>query len=412
MANLSLSELNHQILQALDANLEPSYWVVAEIGDLRENQRGHCYMELVEKEDEEVKAKMRANIWAYNYRNLAPWFTSMTGQKLQSGMKILVNAQVQYHPVFGLSLNVRDIDPTFTLGERARKRQEIIDKLQKEGLFDENRSLSLPTVPQRVAVISSPTAAGFGDFQDQLSNNAYGYGFKTRLFKAIMQGEEATGSIIQAMEQVAAKAENYDVLVIIRGGGSQVDLDCFDTYDLAAAISSFPLPVLTGIGHERDETIADLVAHTQLKTPTAVSEFLISGMIAFEQRLLEYLKRLNLVTTETLSMEGRRFLMHQNRLKTAIKSVFMHKNYEVTSKMEGLKLKLNAYFNNQAMKLESMEKNITLLDPGNTFKRGYTLTTINNRIISNFEDLSKGDKIKTYSAEHVVDSKVEKISKR
>lgn len=411
MANISLLELNTLIQSTLDSNLQPSYWVVAEISDLRENQRGHCYLELIEKNEDEVMARIRANIWAYHYRNLAPWFASMAGQPLKAGMKVLVNCQVQFHPMYGLSLNIRDIDPAFTLGERARRRQEVINKLREEGLLNQNKDLSLPEVPKHIAVISSPTAAGYEDFMDQLVNNTYGYQFEVTLFKAIMQGEEATQSIINEMENVAQK-EQFDVLVIIRGGGSQVDLDCFNSYDLAAAIASFPQPVLTGIGHDRDETIADIVAHTMLKTPTAVSEFLISGMIAFEQKLLEFLKTLNFITTERLSRQNQVILNYANRIKSATQRLLLNRDYDLKSKLEKLRNSAARVIANQDAHLVNMNTKISVLDPDKTLQRGYTLTTLNSRIISNFGDLQVDDQIETFSKQHILKSTVTGIKKR
>jgi exodeoxyribonuclease VII large subunit len=277
MEHLSLYELNKKISEALANNLEPSYWVVAEIGQIQTNRKGHCYLELVEKEDDQIKAKTRATIWSYTYRNLSTWFEGITGQSLKAGMKILFNATIQYHEIYGFSLNIRDIDAQYTLGERAKKRQEIIERLREDGVFEMNKELRLPTVPQNIAVISSETAAGFGDFMDQIVGNDYGYEVEIELFNAVMQGEEAASSIIDAMHQVFENIGNYDLLVIIRGGGATLDLDCFDNYDLGSHVAQFPIPVITGIGHERDETITDMVAHTKMKTPTAVAEFIISG---------------------------------------------------------------------------------------------------------------------------------------
>jgi exodeoxyribonuclease VII large subunit len=303
------------------------------------------------------------------------------------------------------------VDPAFTLGERARKRQEVLNKLQNEGLIDLNKSLPLPEIPQRIAVISSPTAAGFEDFMDQLENNSYGYQFDITLYKAIMQGEEAIYSIISAMEEIADK-ENYDVLVIIRGGGSQVDMDCFNTYDLAAAIASFPKPVLTGIGHDRDESIADIVAHTMLKTPTAVSEFLISGMIAFEQKLLEYLKTLNFITSDQLSRQNQKVLNYANRIKSATQRLIMNRDYELRSTFDKIKNSASNLLARQDALLTNMETKLTVMDPENTLTRGYTLTTLNSRIISNFGGLKANDQIETFSKEHILKSTVTEVKKR
>ena len=265
--------------------MERSYWVVAEIGEIRVNQKGHCYLELVEKEGQKLIAKLRGTIWAYDFYNLNNLFRSVTGQPLKTGMKILSRVMVQFHELYGLSLHIKDLDPNFTLGERARHRQLVIDRLTTEGVWHHNKSVSLPLVPQRVAVISSRGAAGYGDFMDQLMNNLPGYKFKVRLFETVMQGEEAVRSVIRSLKQAGSQKHEFDLVALIRGGGSQVDLDCFDDYALALEITKCPLPVITGIGHLRDDTIADMVAHSKMKTPTAVAEFLINGMEAFDQQL-------------------------------------------------------------------------------------------------------------------------------
>lgn len=284
---LTLSELNEQIKGALLNAFPGAVWVVAEVSELKENRSGHCYLELVEKEGDNIMARSRATIWSYTYRMLKPYFETTTGQFFSQGIKVLVQATVEYHPAFGLSLNIKDIDPTYTVGDMALQRKEIIDRLQKEGVFDMNRELELPMVPQKIAVISSATAAGYQDFMDQLENNEFGFKFYTHLFEAYMQGAEAVHSIIQALERIFQYEDFFDAVVIIRGGGATADLSSFDNYELAINITQFPLPVITGIGHEKDDTIIDLVAHTRLKTPTAVAEFLINGMERFYSHLLE-----------------------------------------------------------------------------------------------------------------------------
>lgn len=284
---LTLSELNEQIKGALLNAFPGAVWVVAEVSELKENRSGHCYLELVEKEGDNIVARSRATIWSYTYRMLKPYFETTTGQFFSQGIKVLVQATVEYHPAFGLSLNIKDIDPTYTVGDMALQRKEIIDRLQKEGVFDMNRELELPLVPQKIAVISSATAAGYQDFMDQLENNEFGFKFYTHLFEAYMQGAEAVHSIIQALELIFQYEDFFDAVVIIRGGGATADLSSFDNYELAINITQFPLPVITGIGHEKDDTIIDLVAHTRLKTPTAVAEFLINGMERFYSHLLE-----------------------------------------------------------------------------------------------------------------------------
>ena len=284
---LKLSELNGRVKKAIGETFTAPVWVVAEISELKLNRNGHCYLVLIEKEEngDAIVAQAKATIWSYTFRMLRPYFESTTGQPLTEGLKVLVSVSVEFHELYGYSLNIRDIDPTYTLGDMARRRREIISRLQNEGVADMNKELTLPLVPQKIAIISSFTAAGYQDFIDQLTNNPSKYRFHTRLFPAIMQGNQAETSIIGALEQIYLYENFFDVVVIIRGGGSQVDLSCFDNYNLAYFITQFPLPVITGIGHEKDDSIVDLVAHTRLKTPTAVAEFLISGLTRFDNYL-------------------------------------------------------------------------------------------------------------------------------
>lgn len=286
---ITLLELNLRIRNAIQDSFPETIWVVAEISELKENRTGHCYLELVEKDElsDEIKARARATIWSYTWRMLKPYFETTTGQAFTQGIKVLVQVSVEFHPSYGMSLNIKDIDPTYTLGDMTRRRREIIEKLTKAGVIGMNKELPLPLVPQRIAVISSATAAGYGDFINHLDNNSYGFLFHHELFEAWMQGGEAVPSILSALNRIFAREEEFDAVAIIRGGGATADLSCFDHFDLAFTVAQFPLPVITGIGHEKDDTIADMVAHTRMKTPTAVAEFFISGVLRFRDRLHE-----------------------------------------------------------------------------------------------------------------------------
>ena len=300
---LKLSELNGMVKKAVGEAFTAPIWVIGEISELKTNRSGHCYLVLIEKGENEdvIVAQARATIWSYTFRMLRPYFESTTGQQLTEGLKVLVSVSVEFHELYGYSLNIRDIDPTYTLGDMARRRREIIARLQAEGVAEMNKELELPLVPQKIAIISSPTAAGYQDFIDQLTNNQAGYHFDLKLFPAIMQGNQAESSIIGALEQIYLYENFFDAVVIIRGGGSQADLNCFDNYNLAYYITQFPLPVITGIGHEKDDSIVDLVAHTRLKTPTAVAEFLISGVAQFDMHLYELKNRFIGIITELIT---------------------------------------------------------------------------------------------------------------
>ncbi|BBE19133.1 exodeoxyribonuclease VII large subunit [Aquipluma nitroreducens] len=286
---LSLYQLQQQVKGSLDDTFSMPVWVKAEISEMTVNRSGHCYLDLIETESgtDTVIARCRATIWSYTFRMLKPYFETTSGQTFTEGLKVLLQAKVEYHEVFGFSLNIRDIDPVYTLGDLARQRREIIRKLQEDGVFEMNKELELPLVTQRIAIISSPTAAGLQDFLDQLHNNPHQFVFYTKLFPAVMQGTEAPRSIMNALDLIFEYEDMFDAVVIIRGGGAQIDLACFDQYELAFNVAQFPLPVITGIGHDKDDTVIDMVAHTRMKTPTAVAEFLISGALQFSQQLNE-----------------------------------------------------------------------------------------------------------------------------
>ncbi len=328
---LTLSELNEQIKEAIEGAFPSSVWVIAEISELKENRNGHCYLELIEKQGNEIVARSRATIWSYTYRMLKPYFETTTGQIFTHGIKILVQVSVEFHPAFGLSLNIKDIDPVYTVGDMAIQRREIINRLQAEGVFEMNKELELPLVPQKIAIISSATAAGYQDFMNQLNTNEFGFVFYTKLFQATMQGAETVPSVINALERIFQYEDFFDAVVIIRGGGAVVDLSSFDNYELAFNITQFPLPVITGIGHEKDDTIIDLVAHTRLKTPTAVAEFLIKGMERFYDRMLELENEIVQITRESIES-------HHNTLEQTAKNLtfavneFINRNQALLSK--------------------------------------------------------------------------------
>lgn len=298
----TLFNIQRQVKSSLEETFSGPVWVVAEISEMTVNRSGHCYLDLVETEQgtETVIARCRATIWSYTFRMLRPYFETTTGQAFSEGLKVLLQAKIEYHEVYGFSLNIRDIDPVYTLGDLARQRREIIRRLEEDGILEMNKELELPMVPQRIAIISSPTAAGLQDFLDQLHHNSHQFVFYSKLFPAVMQGNEAPRSIMAALELIYNYEDWFDAVVIIRGGGAQLDLACFDQYELAVHVAQFPLPVITGIGHDKDDTVVDLVAHTKMKTPTAVAEFLISGALRFSQELNELEKHFTELVTEQL----------------------------------------------------------------------------------------------------------------
>jgi len=410
MEHLSLATLNQLIKDTLNTTLEPSYWVVAEIAELRTNYSGHCYLEFIEKEEDsgKVLAKIRGTIWSYSYRSISAWFQSITGEELRSGLTVLANVQVQFHEVYGLSLNVKDIDPNFTLGERARKKQEIIKQLEEDGIFEMNKTLILPLVPQRIAVISSETAAGYGDFMNQITHNDFGYKIRTKLFPATMQGDKAPETLINALLNINETVDQFDAVILIRGGGAQVDLDCFDHYELAAHIAQFPLPVFTGIGHERDETICDLVAHTSLKTPTAVAEFLLRGMRQYDENISLLFENIASVASQRIE----RAHYNLREISHSFNSLFTKKVDAGHSKLERYSQQLNyntkTLLSKETNKLMMIEKTFQLINPENVFKKGYSFTSKNGKSI-NSQIIKAGDELITTNSSQRITSEVKKI---
>ena len=417
MESYSLLELNQRIRHELRNSMPDLYWIVAEINELNVNRAGHCFMELVEKEQDstQITAKARATIWAYQLRMLAPYFESMTGKPLTAGLKIMLRASVEFHEIFGLSLQITDINPAYTIGDLALQRQKVIKLLKEEGVFDMNRELDIPVAPQRIAVISSETAAGYGDFVNQLYNS--NYAFSHKLFQAVMQGNDAETSIIQAFEQIFDCEDQFDVVILIRGGGSQSDLNCFDSYQLAACIAQFSLPVITGIGHERDETIADLVACLSLKTPTAVAEYIIhqamelDGFIQeLENQLYEqakfaikkeaekhiaYSQRLMNIIHSYVRKQDRQINMLELRLVNAGNMFLLQKKQLHSQLFANLKTASAKLINENKIYVERLEEKSHLLDHVNLLRRGYSITRANGKVVRNAENLQKGQEIET-----------------
>lgn len=435
---LSLQELNGRIRGAVNQAFPETYWVRAETSDVRTHlSSGHCYLEFIEKSalTGQLVAKARGAIWAKTFRMLKPYFETETGQAFASGLKVLVRVSVEYHEVYGFSLNVADIDPAYTLGDMVRRRMEIIRQLQEEGVFTLNKELPFPALPQRIAVITSPTAAGYGDFLNQLAHNKRGYPFYTRLFPALMQGEKTEASVIAALERIYRHADCFDVVVMIRGGGATSDLNSFDSYLLAANCAQFPLPILTGIGHERDDTIVDLVAHTRLKTPTAVAEFLIGRMDAAAEELARWQQAVSALATDRLTaqknelqllaarlpslaaqrIERNRSALHllAGRLPAVVSGLAAHRRAEVETLRLRVKSGVSAFLSERNRSLELIEQFVKMASPEYILRRGYSLTLRAGRIIKQAADVEPGEEITTRFADGEVRSRVsEKVLKK
>jgi len=449
---LSLTELQLIIKDSLYIALPDMYWVIAEISEIKENYNGHCYLELVEKHQDEIniRSRVKAVIWSSRFRFLKSFFENATGESLREGLKILVRVKIEYHEIYGLSLVIHDIDPSFTLGEMALKRQQILKKLEAEGVLTMNKDLDFPMVPQRIAVISSRNAAGYTDFMKHLTGNNYGYVFYIALIETPMQGNETEAGVIKALEKIAGHLEKFDVAVIIRGGGSQTDLSWFDNYKIAYYITQFPLPVITGIGHEKDLSVTDIVAYQSLKTPTAVADYLIECMIIAENHLigmskeiidrslliLEEIKirtdsaRLKLIPVartmisgfkEELSgiiidmiNTGKEYIMraglfpanHKSRLISGTRSHLSVNSSSLTGRKQSLASHSRSFLNNTNNKVAVLENSLKILDPENVLKRGYTITSLDGKIIKKRVQLKKDDMINTRFSDGSVSSKV------
>ncbi len=408
----SLSELGKCIKMMLKTAFAEPVWVRAEISEMHENVSGHCYLDLIEKADDTdvLVAKQKATIWAFTYRMLKPYFESETGATLRAGMKVLLLCEVEFHELYGVSLNVRDIDPAFTVGEMAVRRAEIIRRLTDDGIVDMNKQQPLAPVPQRVAVISSATAAGYGDFCDQLRNNVFGYTFYTKLFPATMQGTQTEQSVVAALDKICDFIDNFDVVVIIRGGGATSDLVAFDNYNLALHCAQFPLPIISGIGHQRDESVVDLVAHTRVKTPTAAAEFLVARINDFEKNIDEMAQNVAFSAREVVHDELLRLQQRIARLGVVQRVCVRH-----DAALQHLTMRLrNAAkmaISSEEKRMALVEKSIEYADPATLLQRGFTLTTKHGKIVKSVCDVAPGDIVTTHLADGAFTAMVQQREK-
>lgn len=374
MKALTLHELNSMVRNAIEMELTDEYWVQAELAECREN-RGHCYMELVQKEEDSHTpiARASAKCWKTTWMMVRPHFERETGQTLHAGMKVLLKVFPQFHEAYGFSWIVTDIDPTYTLGDLARRRQQIIVQLKQEGVFDLQRELQFPLFAKRIAVISASTAAGYGDFCRQLEENEYGFRFEVTLFPATMQGEAVEKSIIAALNNIYEQIDLFDVIVIIRGGGAISDLSGFDTLALAENVAQFPLPIITGIGHDRDESILDMVANQHVKTPTAAAALLIDHLKRVADRIADARQRIPTLALHIINDSRHRIELLQNRLPVAIERRLTTQKH----RLENIAIQLQGY------------------DPVLLLRRGYSITLLNGCAVRDPSQLHPGDEIET-----------------
>ena len=449
---VSLTELQLIIRDSLYLALPDYYWVMAEISELKENSAGHCYLELIEKNPDErhVKARVRAIIWSTRYRFLKAFFENGTGETLHEGLKILVKTKVEYHELYGLSLIISDIDTAFTIGEMALKRQLVIKKLEQEGVFSMNKDLKIPILPQRIAVISSKNAAGYSDFVKHLKSNNSGYTFYTALIESSLQGSETEQGVINALDRIALNSQLFDIVVIIRGGGSQSDLSWFDSYNIAYHVTQFPLPVITGIGHDKDISVTDMVANRSLKTPTAVADFLIESVSGTENEIIGMIteiidtsriiieKNRNRIETSGIKLlplarlmisdvkehlsskiieinnRGKELIFaatitpanQRSRLLSYVKTYVTAKATTLQRSSQHLVSGTLNFLETRNMRIKVLESTSQLLNPENVLKRGYSITFINGVLLKDNIQINNGDIIDTQLYKGSIRSKV------
>ena len=394
----TLRQLNLLVREAIEDAMPDEYWVEAELSECRENS-GHCYMELIEKDERSNTpvARASAKCWRQTWMMVKPYFERTTGQPLRAGMKVLLRVYAQFHETYGFSWIVSDIDPTYTLGDMARKRQEIIRQLKEEGVFDLQRELRIPTFAKRIAVISAQNAAGYGDFCRQLEDNEYGFRFDVQLFPAIMQGEQVEQSVISALNQIynLHSPLNFDCVVIIRGGGATADLSGFDTLALAENVAQFPIPIITGIGHERDESILDMVANTRVKTPTAAAALLIDNLLRVLERLDDASQRISYAVNQRISNQKTKIATMTTLIPTLALRVVSDQRHRIELLENRLPVAIERRLTNQKHLLESLSIKLQGFDPQLLLSRGYSITLHNGRAVRDPRQLKPGDEIET-----------------
>ncbi|MDD4728241.1 MAG: exodeoxyribonuclease VII large subunit [Dysgonamonadaceae bacterium] len=404
----SLLELNLSVKETIKETFNQTYWVRAETSDVRPHRNGHCYLEFVEKvkDGQSIVAKARGTIWSSTFNLLKPYFEKETGQSFTSGLTVLVKVVVEFHETFGFSLVVTDIDPSYTLGEISRNRMLVLKQLKDEGVLTLNKELQLAEPLNRIAVISSPTAAGYEDFHNQLEHNKSGATFYTKLFPAIMQGDRSESSIISALDKIYEHKHLFDVVVIIRGGGASSDLNCFDSYALATNCAQFPLPIISGVGHERDVTVLDEVAHTRVKTPTAAAEFIISRASEAITHLMNLQDRLIHSTRSILNYQEKQLNSFSKDIYHHSKSVLHSTRSSLNFLRDRLKSVVKHSIEKERFTLQKYDHFVSLSLPENMLRRGYTITTKNGKTIKSVLEIEADDIISTHFKDGQVRSKI------
>ena len=398
---LTLQGLNSMVRAAINESMPARYWVTGELSEVRETAAGHCYIELVQRDEHsgELVAKARGTIWARIYTLLRPCFLEETGQPFVAGIKVLLQVTVGFHELYGYALDVCNIDPAYTIGEMARRRLAVIKRLTDEGVIDLNKELLFPVLPQRIAVISSPTAAGYGDFCDQLLGNKYGFVFYPRLFPSPMQGSGVEQGIIDALNRVAADIDVWAVVVIIRGGGATSELSCFDTYDLANNCAQFPLPIITGIGHQRDESVLDIVAHTRAKTPTAAAELLIHAMLEQGAFLDSAMQEVMSAARAYIDAERQRVNTLATRLPISATLCLQREKMRLQPVVQQLSSEVRLFLREQNHRLDILKEKADAASPRHILAMGYSITRVNGKAVRSLGEIAAGDNVVTMVAD-------------
>lgn len=393
----TLYSLNNMVRQAVSEGLPSRYWVTGELSEVREASNGHCYVELVQRDEvtQELVAKARGTIWSRIYSLLRPYFLEQTGEPFAAGLKVLLQVSVGFHELYGYTLDVCDIEPAYTVGDMARQRMLVIKRLTDEGVIDLNKELPFPLLPQRVAVISSATAAGYGDFCDQLASNRYGFVFYPHLFQSPMQGSGVEQGVISALDRIAADIDMWDVVVIIRGGGATSELSCFDTYDLANNCAQFPLPIITGIGHQRDESVLDMVAHTRAKTPTAAAELLIHAMLEQETYMTNMMQGVVQGVQQRMDAEQQRLQGLLGRMPMATALYLQGEKMRLQTSLQTVFSSAQMLIKEQQHRLDVCNAALEAASPERILSLGYSITRVNGRVVRSIDDVVPGDEVTT-----------------
>lgn len=410
--SFSLFDLNRLVRNLIEESLDDTYWLEAELSEARQASNGHFYVEFVQKDEigRSLMAKARGVAWARTYNMIAPLFERATGERLRAGMKVRVLVSVDFHELYGYSLTIHDIDPNYTLGDMAARRREILQRLEADGILEDNRQLPLPTLLRRIAVVSSASAAGYGDFCDQLLHNDYGLHFSIQLFPAVMQGANVEESVLAALAAICDESDCWDCVVIIRGGGATSDLSDFDTYTLAAAVSQMPLPVIVGIGHERDETVLDFVAHTRVKTPTAAAAFLIDHQAQQLVRLENLSRRILQSTTLRLQSSRARLQQLTDSLPRSFVLITERQRHRIDLLRQRQSSALARQLDREHHRQELLRHRLQALSPEHQLRRGFSLTYADGRLVSSAASLPIGTQLTTRFADGLTISTVHQIS--